>query len=195
MNGVSDLRLSTVNRGLASVFTVGGNHERPFSASRAGMEAAHMRFRQSAFRAGFVQAYLQNATETPIIAAASIDDMRKLHLRSAFAQVRKPSAIMENYGSGWPLQLSAGARAASRASTTWHAQREAREASGEPLWRELHTLGLAFAPKSPHDIIENYGSGQPLQAPARRYGPGWGPTHRPTHGHRLGEVRLAACCT
>ena len=84
-------------------------------------------------------------------------------------------AIMENYGSGWPLQLSTGARAASRASTTWRAQREARAASGEPLWRELHTLGLAFAPKSPHEIIENYGSGQPLQAPARRDGPGWGP--------------------
>ena len=81
---------------------------------------------------------------------------RAAHSQHAFAQVPKPSAIMENYGSGWPLQLSTGARAASRSSTTWHAQREARAASGEPLSRELHTLGLAFAPNSPHDIIENY---------------------------------------
>ena len=111
--------------------------------------------------------------------------LRAAHRQAAFARVPKPSAIMENYDSGWPLQLSTGARAASRASTTWRAQREARAASGESLWRELHTLGLAFAPKSPHEIIENYGSGQPLQAPARRCGPGW-PAGGPRIALRMG---------
>ncbi len=83
--------------------------------------------------------------------------LRAAHSQPAFAQVPKPSAIMENYDSGWPLQLSTGARAASRASTTWRAQREARAASGEPLWRELRTLGLALGSHSPQIAPRDHG--------------------------------------
>ena len=41
--------------------------------------------------------------------------------------------IMENYCSGWPLQVSTWARASSHASTARHTQWKARAAIDEPL--------------------------------------------------------------
>ena len=55
------------------------------------MEAAPRRNnynRTKSFRTEFVQSYLKQATEVPVVAGADVDTMRMEHMRAAFAHVK-----------------------------------------------------------------------------------------------------------